>query len=604
MEETDVYNYSLNSDDRNQSLKISLINNSHISLILTNKDTQKNYKTLLDILQLKQLSQGFASINTTKDGLLIIKDLIESGRLEITEEQSKTSNMIKYVLTLEIENNPPFDISLLLDEDNNSIQANNNVNSIQNAQNTQNTQNTSNTIVRTNENKQPLEFEYIEPILQLHYPDGRTENKPLPPVIKGVGENQNISEEQMKLIKEQINRDNSARNLSPVKNINFINSNSEIKEDNTLNRANSSSLNNNNTHVNKLKNLVRPLNQNQNYSDSKPINRVNSAFNLNMNSNSLSNYNNNLNNIQNPFTPAKDMNYGLQTQNPNFNNTYSFHNLKLNHNQMIEKRPRLINQRENTINPNQLNQNLLNKFNQQNEINHAKTQMVSQSQNIQSIQNQNQQQPPSTQIVPLNPDEEKDENGEINIEALFITGEGKIIFRNGLLRGIIHKYAEIDDVVSRIQDILLKGVNFHLAYKAFDLDDKAQTFHDKCDDLNMSLILIETDKDVRFGGFTTKSWKGNCLKRRDNKAFVFSLDHHKIYNIIENQPAIGCYQKYGPIFFGCQIRIYDEFFTKGGSTCHKGLNYNTTIDYELNNGEKNFLVKDIEVYSIETINID
>ena len=37
---------------------------------------------------------------------------------------------------------------------------------------------------------------------------------------------------------------------------------------------------------------------------------------------------------------------------------------------------------------------------------------------------------------------------------------------------------------------------------------------------------------------------------------------------------------------------------------HKGLNYATTIDYELSGGEQNFLVKDIEVYGIETINID
>ena len=33
-----------------------------------------------------------------------------------------------------------------------------------------------------------------------------------------------------------------------------------------------------------------------------------------------------------------------------------------------------------------------------------------------------------------------------------------------------------------------------------ELGDKAQTFHEKCDDINMSLVLIETDKEVRFGG--------------------------------------------------------------------------------------------------------
>ena len=179
-----------------------------------------------------------------------------------------------------------------------------------------------------------------------------------------------------------------------------------------------------------------------------------------------------------------------------------------------------------------------------------------------------------------------------------------MIFRNGLLRGIIHKYAEIDDVVSKIQDILLKGVKFNLVYKAFDLDDRSETFHNKCDELEMSLVLIETQKDVRFGGFTRKSWKGNCIKKYDNDAFVFNLDSNKIFDIIPNQPAIGCYPKFGPVFFGCQIRIYDEFFKNGGTTCHKGLNYGTSIDYELNNGEQKYLIKDIEIYSLETIDIE
>ena len=200
---------------------------------------------------------------------------------------------------------------------------------------------------------------------------------------------------------------------------------------------------------------------------------------------------------------------------------------------------------------------------------------------------------------------EQNQKQNINpeIEDLFITDEGRVIFRNGLLRGIIHTYSEIDDVVSKIQDILLKGAKFHLVYKDFDLDDKAKTFHEKCDKLDMSLVLVETDKDVRFGGFTTKSWKGNCVKKKDNSAFVFNLDNKKIYDVIPNEPAVGCYPKFGPVFFGCQIRIYDEFFTKGGSTCHRGLNYKTRKDFELNNGEQTYLIKDIEVYRIETIDV-
>ena len=218
------------------------------------------------------------------------------------------------------------------------------------------------------------------------------------------------------------------------------------------------------------------------------------------------------------------------------------------------------------------------------------------------IQEQEQIQEEEKEIVETEGQNEEEQES-INIEALFMTEEGRIIFRNGLCRGIIHKYAEIDDVITKIQDILLKGVKFELVYRAFEMGDKASIFHEKCDKLKMSLVLIETDKDIRFGGFTTKSWEGNNMKKKDKNAFVFNLENNSIFDIIDDEPAIGCYPKFGPVFFGCQIRIYDDFFSKGGTTCHKGLNYNTKEDYELNNGEQKYLIKDIEVYGIETIDI-
>ena len=200
------------------------------------------------------------------------------------------------------------------------------------------------------------------------------------------------------------------------------------------------------------------------------------------------------------------------------------------------------------------------------------------------------------------PQQQQEEEQE-DYEALYKTEDGYIIFRNGILRGIIHRYSEIDEIISKIQDKLLKGAKFNLLYKAFSDGDKASIFHQKCDGHPISLVLIETSDGVRFGGFTKKSWDGKNLKKKDNDAFVFSIDTGLCYDIKKNEPAIGCYPKFGPVFFGCQIRIYDEFFTKGGTTCLKGLNYNTTKDFELNNGQRNFVVKDMEVYGIETIDI-
>ena len=193
---------------------------------------------------------------------------------------------------------------------------------------------------------------------------------------------------------------------------------------------------------------------------------------------------------------------------------------------------------------------------------------------------------------------------QLNNEALFQTLDRRIIFRNGLLKGIIHKYSEIEDVISKIQILLGKGAVFNLVYKASEHGDKAKSFHEKCDELNMSLVLIETHKGIRFGGFTTKSWGGYCIKKIDNNAFVFSLERKKIYDVYINEPAIGCYPNFGPVFLGCQIRIYDSFFNNGGTTCRKGLNYNTKKDYEINNGEQLLFIKDIEVYRIEAIDVN
>ena len=124
-------------------------------------------------------------------------------------------------------------------------------------------------------------------------------------------------------------------------------------------------------------------------------------------------------------------------------------------------------------------------------------------------------------------------------------------------------------------------------------------FHSRCDEAEKTLVLIEDNYGNRFGGFTTQDWGGEYLQKKDDEAFIFSLDKNKIYEVIPEQNAIGCYPNFGPVFFGCQIRIYDNYANKGGTTFKKGLNYKTTEDFELTNGKQNFGVRDIEVYEVE-----
>ena len=167
-----------------------------------------------------------------------------------------------------------------------------------------------------------------------------------------------------------------------------------------------------------------------------------------------------------------------------------------------------------------------------------------------------------------------------------------------VVKGDIIKSTEELELLTRKICKKYKKVVLDLLYKATIDSDKASAFHNKCDSANRTLILIQIGNGRRFGGYTTCSWKGESLEKKDDNAFIFSLDEMKIYDIIPGEDAIGCYPRYGPVFLGCQIRIYDNFFTRGGTTFERGVNFNTQEDYELSGGLKSFDVKEIEVYSV------
>ena len=172
-----------------------------------------------------------------------------------------------------------------------------------------------------------------------------------------------------------------------------------------------------------------------------------------------------------------------------------------------------------------------------------------------------------------------------------------------------NKYMNSDIVKSPMEESMLldklgkngKTIKLKLLYKASLDSDRAEIFHNKCDKAKSTIVFIETINGNRFGGFTTQSWEGDGIDKKDENAFVFSLDKLQIYNIISNQPAIGCYPKYGPVFLGCQIKINDNFFVKGGTTYRKNINYAINSDFELNDGIKFFGIKDLEVFEVNLI---
>ena len=182
------------------------------------------------------------------------------------------------------------------------------------------------------------------------------------------------------------------------------------------------------------------------------------------------------------------------------------------------------------------------------------------------------------------------------ISSSITSGSNRAI---GIEKNIIKHPGELDEISSRIQRTLnKKNIKYKIIFRSNIDGDCASTFHEKCDKIRNTLILIKASGNKRFGGFTTETWDGNDINKKDEKSFIFSIDKMKIYDIIPGQNAINCNPDLGPVFLG-QIKLLDKFFTQGGTTSTKGKNYKTLEDFEITDGAEKFGVQEVEVYQIK-----
>ena len=176
---------------------------------------------------------------------------------------------------------------------------------------------------------------------------------------------------------------------------------------------------------------------------------------------------------------------------------------------------------------------------------------------------------------------------------------------------IIEEEKQVNLILDKIKLSLEKSqkkfINLKLIYSAIEDGDSAEDFHKKCDGHAPIIIFIKTKKNVTFGGYTevpfyaTKKKKGN----KDDNAFLFSIDKMKIYEVEKGATATCSLKNYGPVFNGYEhsnIYLFDDFFHDKGNVATKGDRFKTTEDYEINNGEQYFYVKELEIYQVLFIN--
>jgi len=143
-----------------------------------------------------------------------------------------------------------------------------------------------------------------------------------------------------------------------------------------------------------------------------------------------------------------------------------------------------------------------------------------------------------------------------------------------------------------------KNINFDLIFSSKEDGFDAETFHNKCNNYNNTVTVILTENNEKIGGFTSLNWEGNGIDKNDDKTFIFDLNNRKVYKKLKkDKPSIFCHENRGPMFgrpcdLGLKEDMSEGFAVKNG--CF-------TSNLELTNEKENFKIKEIEIYTIKSI---
>ena len=172
----------------------------------------------------------------------------------------------------------------------------------------------------------------------------------------------------------------------------------------------------------------------------------------------------------------------------------------------------------------------------------------------------------------------------------------------GIKSDIVHTLSELL-CLSRWLSVE-KATKLDLLFKGPYQNFSALSFHSLYDNIVPCLILIEATNGARFGGFTNKTWKGENEYKKDNTAFLFSLNFLEKYPVRPDSAANAIFAKTSFLFtFGKgDLTIYDqcnkrycksEFPTSFICQTNKG-----DPRYRLTKYSYEFVVRDLEVFLV------
>ena len=139
-----------------------------------------------------------------------------------------------------------------------------------------------------------------------------------------------------------------------------------------------------------------------------------------------------------------------------------------------------------------------------------------------------------------------------------------------------------------------------LLYKATLHGDNVLSFQNRCKNKKNLFFIILTLDNQKFGFYTSIGLTTDKKEIYDNNAFLFKMSKGEIdyFNIKKSEIAFYGHDDY-ILYLGGEQLIIRENFLSGASSCGvKMKTYKINNNYQINNGNKNFIIKEMEVYSI------
>ena len=144
--------------------------------------------------------------------------------------------------------------------------------------------------------------------------------------------------------------------------------------------------------------------------------------------------------------------------------------------------------------------------------------------------------------------------------------------------------------------------DFQTIFQTSTDGDSAKAFHKFCDCEPNIIVVVESKDGRRFGGYTKIGFSSDGEKKKDESAFLFSLDKMKIYKIKAKYKNIFCDPDNGPCFGekdNLIFKISDNYLSEKSFFRNDNIFYNNMKKDDIfSNEDQEFIVNKLEMIKL------